>query len=151
MVAMKDIQELGLRIAREFEPKRIVLFGSYAAGAPGPDSDVDLLVILPHTGKAVEKSVEIRLKVRPHFPLDILVRTPEKVRERLAMGDSFMQDIPENGDLAVIEFNDGNHTFKRIYVQGAKWILAPINPAHEPEFRDQKEIRQAMKVWGVRF
>ena len=43
------------------------LFGSYAWGAPTPDSDVDLLVILPFEGKAVAKSVEMRLKIRPSF------------------------------------------------------------------------------------
>jgi predicted nucleotidyltransferase len=59
MVAMKDIRDLSRRIVRQFRPRRIVLFGSYAEGRATPDSDVDLLVILPHRGKAVEKSVEI--------------------------------------------------------------------------------------------
>jgi uncharacterized protein len=97
MVAMRAIETLSQDIAREFKPVRIVLFGSYAAGHPTADSDVDLLVVLPHEGKAVQKSVEIRLKLRPTFPLDILVRTPEAVRARLAMGDTFMRDILEKG------------------------------------------------------
>lgn len=97
MVAFKDIQNLSRRIARQFSPRRIVLFGSYAEGRAGPDSDVDLLVILPHKGKAVEKSVEIRLATRPAFPLDLLVRTPKEIRQRLAMGDTFIRDILEKG------------------------------------------------------
>jgi predicted nucleotidyltransferase len=97
MVAMKDIRNLSRRIARQFRPRRIVLFGSYAEGQAGPDSDVDLLVVLPHKGDAVEKSVEIRLATRPPFPLDLLVRTPQEVRRRLAMGDTFMRDIVEKG------------------------------------------------------
>lgn len=97
MVAMKQIADLGRRIAREFRPQRIVLFGSYSRGEAATDYDVDLLVVLPHEGRAVDKSVEIRMKVRPAFPLDLLVRTPQKVRERIAMGDTFMQDIMENG------------------------------------------------------
>jgi len=32
-------------IVREVDPERIYLFGSYARGDPGPDSDVDLLVV----------------------------------------------------------------------------------------------------------
>ena len=35
---------------------------------PTEDSDVDLLVILPFDGKAVAKSVEMRLKIRPPSP-----------------------------------------------------------------------------------
>jgi predicted nucleotidyltransferase len=97
MVALDRIGEVSLRIAREFHPDRIVLFGSHARGTAGEDSDVDLLVIMPFEGKAVTKSVEIRLKVRPGFPVDLLVRTPEKVQERLAMGDGFMREILETG------------------------------------------------------
>jgi predicted nucleotidyltransferase len=106
MVDEKSIAEVGERIAREFHPERIILFGSYARGTPTRHSDVDLLVILPFEGKAVHKSVEIRLKVRPPFPVDLIVRTPEKVRERLAMGDDFMQDILENGKV-LYEADDG--------------------------------------------
>lgn len=85
------------RIAEEFEPERIVLFGSYANGSPSEDSDVDLLVVMPFKGKSVDKSVEIRLKIRPPFPMDLLVRTPLKVEERLGMGDDFMKEIVETG------------------------------------------------------
>ena len=97
MVAMKDIRNFSRRVARQFRPRRIILFGSYAEGQATPDSDVDLLVVLPHRGKAVEKSVEIRLATRPSFPMDLLVRTPQEVRKRLAMGDTFIRDILEKG------------------------------------------------------
>ena len=97
MVTMEQIRASSNRIAREFKPHRIVLFGSHADGHATADSDVDLLVVLSHEGRAVDKSVEIRLRTRPPFPLDLLVRTPEKVRERIAMGDLFMQDIMEKG------------------------------------------------------
>ena len=97
MVAMGEITALSRRIADEFRPRRIVLFGSHAEGTAGPDSDVDLLVVLPHKGRAVDKSVEIRLKVRPWFPMDMIVRSPEEIRRRLAMGDTFLQDILETG------------------------------------------------------
>jgi len=103
---MKQIRELSRRIAHEFRPQRIVLFGSYASGRPTPDSDVDLLVVVPHEGRSVEKSVEIRMKLRPAFPLDLLVRTPEKVRQRIAMGDAFLRDIMQNGKV-LYEADDG--------------------------------------------
>lgn len=73
------------------------MFGSYANGSPSEDSDVDLLVVMPYKGKSVDKSVEIRLKIRPPFPMDLLVRTPLKVEERLGIGDDFMKEIVETG------------------------------------------------------
>jgi len=39
---MNDIQHAADRIARESKPDRIILFGSYARGTAGVDSDVDL-------------------------------------------------------------------------------------------------------------
>ena len=97
MVTMNQIEDLGRRIGREFRPDRVVLFGSYAQGTATEDSDVDLLIILPFEGKSVIQSVEIRMRLRPAFPVDLIVRTPEKVRERLAMGDPFMREILEEG------------------------------------------------------
>lgn len=58
---------------------------------------MDLLVITPFEGSSVKKSVEIRFKLRPSFPMDLLVRTPEKVRERLDMGDGFIREIITKG------------------------------------------------------
>ena len=97
MVTMNQIEEVGRRIASQFRPERIVLFGSYARGAATEDSDVDLLVVLPFEGRWVEKAVEIRMRVRPPFPVDLLVRTPDKVRERVAMGDGFMREVLAEG------------------------------------------------------
>lgn len=97
VVKMRQIEDLSRRIGQDFHPQRILLFGSYAWGKPTADSDVDLLVILSFEGKPVDKSVEIRLKTRPAFPVDLLVRTPERVQERIELGDSFMKEIIENG------------------------------------------------------
>jgi len=97
MVAMNRIEEFGRRIGSEFGAERVILFGSYARGDVTEDSDVDLLVVCPFQGNSVHKSVEIRMKLRPKFPVDLLVRTPEKVRQRIEMGDGFMQEILEEG------------------------------------------------------
>ena len=97
MTRRKQIEAFCRRLAREFRPERIILFGSHAHGTPTADSDVDILVVLPFEGQSVRKAVEIRMKTNPTFPVDLLVRTPEKVRERVAMGDSFMREILEKG------------------------------------------------------
>ena len=96
-VAMEEIERFGRQVGEEFGAERVILFGSYARGNAGPDSDVDILVIGPFGGRSVDRSVEIRMKLRPGFPMDLLVRTPEKVRERVEMGDCFMRDILDQG------------------------------------------------------
>jgi predicted nucleotidyltransferase len=97
MVAMGQIEEFGRQIGREFGAERVILFGSYAQGIATEDSDVDLLVVCDFEGRSVDKSVEIRLKLRPQFPLDLLVRTPEKLGQRIEMGDDFIREILEEG------------------------------------------------------
>ena len=97
MVALSEIREFGKKIGEQFHAERVILFGSYANGEFTSDSDVDLLVIGQFKGRSVDKSVEIRMKLRPHFPVDILIRTPEKVKQRIKMGDCFMQEIMDKG------------------------------------------------------
>lgn len=98
MVSRKTIQAYANAIGREFRPRKIILFGSYASGRPSDDSDVDLMVIMPVRGRALRKSLEIRERIpHPGFPLDLLVRTPEEVRKRLARGDTFLREVTATG------------------------------------------------------
>ncbi|NJL50153.1 MAG: nucleotidyltransferase domain-containing protein [Leptolyngbyaceae cyanobacterium SM2_5_2] len=41
------IQEITQRLVKTFQPEQIILFGSHAWGVPTPNSDVDLMVIVP--------------------------------------------------------------------------------------------------------
>jgi predicted nucleotidyltransferase len=99
MTTRRQIKAYATEVARRFRPKRIILFGSYAYGNPTRDSDVDLLVVLRHKGRNVEKAIEIQLTVQPAFPLDLLVRTPEKITQRLAWGDCFLKEIVTKGQV----------------------------------------------------
>jgi predicted nucleotidyltransferase len=97
MVSIRQIREWSRSVAAQFKPERIILFGSYAYGRPREDSDVDLLVVLSHEGLAARKASEIRLALPSNVPVDVIVRSPEKLRERLQMNDFFMRDIMEKG------------------------------------------------------
>ena len=97
MVEMRKIRELTSQIARAFNPDKIILFGSHAYGQASSDSDVDILVVLPFEGKPVRKAIEIRNKINAGVPLDLIVRTPEQVADRVAQNDWFMREILERG------------------------------------------------------
>ena len=78
-ISAKTIARMVRRIATRFDPERVILFGSYARGAPHPDSDVDLLVVLSVEGSRREKQIEIRRALEDiRVPKDILVSTPEE-------------------------------------------------------------------------
>src|SRR5438309_4548011 len=66
------------RIVKRFAPEQIILFGSQARGDAGPDSDIDLLIVMPVEGSVHEKGLEITLALHDRtVPVDIVVTTPE--------------------------------------------------------------------------
>jgi len=73
-----QIRRMVKRIVAKFHPERVILFGSHARGDAGPDSDVDLLVVMPVEGSKREKRLEIQAALKErHIPLDVIVTRPE--------------------------------------------------------------------------
>ena len=107
MIDMKRIRKLTDSIVREFRPERVILFGSHAYGTPGVDSDVDLLVVMPFRGNSVHKAFEIIDRVKPNFSVDLLVRKPDDVRQRVANNDWFMREVLERGRILYESDNSG--------------------------------------------
>ena len=97
MVEREKIREFSKAVAQKFRPQKIILFGSYAYGNPTEDSDVDLLVVMPFDRRQGRKSLEIRRAIPSGFPMDLIVRTPEFIAQRLAWGDCFTQEIVTRG------------------------------------------------------
>jgi predicted nucleotidyltransferase len=93
---MRVIHRFARRVAERFQPDRIILFGSHAYGTPHPDSDVDILVIMPARNQ-LDQAFRIHTQIDPLFPVDLLVRTPWKIRWLMAEGDSFVQEIMTKG------------------------------------------------------
>ena len=91
------IRNLSRRIVEQFKPQKIILFGSYARGNPRPESDVDLLIIMNTSLKERQQSLQIRRSLGVLFGLDLIVRTPKKLSQRLKMGDSFLEDVLKEG------------------------------------------------------
>lgn len=106
VASLNDIKAFGRQIGREFGAHRVVLFGSQADGTATGDSDVDLLIVMPFDGHRAEQSVAIRMKLRPTFAVDLIIRSPEEVRTRLAMGDTFIRDIFQDGKV-IYEVDNG--------------------------------------------
>ena len=97
MITTAQIRALSRRIAAQFNPDRIILFGSRARGRAHADSDVDLLVVMRCNGSGARKAIEILNRVEPEFAVDLLVRTPQEIRRRLALQDRFLADIVRRG------------------------------------------------------
>ena len=99
MIQRQDIKKWCERVASEFQPKQIIVFGSYAYGTPTEDSDVDILVVMPlaRGHRDVEQAAAIRDRVPASFPMDVIVRSPRQIARRLALGDGFIASILRDG------------------------------------------------------
>ena len=84
----RKIDELVSRIVERFRPEKIILFGSYARGMAGQDSDADILVVMPVKGSKRKKATEIDVAlVGLDLPVDVIVVTPEELeRNRNQIG-----------------------------------------------------------------
>ncbi len=97
MVAMDQVEALSRRIGREFDPERIILFGSHAYGTPAEYSDVDLLVIMPFEGSGFDQALEILKRVDPRFAIDLIVRRPEDTERRYREFDPLIRHALDGG------------------------------------------------------
>lgn len=100
MVSRKDIQATCDDIVREFAPLQIILFGSYAYGAPSEYSDVDLLVVMPvENSETRQQASEIQERIPRRFSMDLLVRSPEEIAYRISHNDWFLREVTEKGEV----------------------------------------------------
>lgn len=101
----EKIRQIVEKIVKEYQPEKIILFGSCVWGEPGPDSDVDLFVVKD----AVESRFNRERKVKEIIwgsdtPLDILVYTPEEVKTSINVNHNlFIEDIIRNGRVLFVK------------------------------------------------
>jgi uncharacterized protein len=88
------------------DPQKIILFGSYATGNHGENSDVDIMVVLDndHVSKTyterLNKKISVRklvLEINRKVPLDILVYSKEELNIIKEHGNDFIDEIERTG------------------------------------------------------
>ncbi|MEK7534169.1 MAG: nucleotidyltransferase domain-containing protein [Patescibacteria group bacterium] len=95
------IKELTEKIVKDYKPEKIILFGSYAWGKPHTDSDVDLFIVKESRKRQIDRMRELRMKLigNNFLPMDLLIYTPKELDRRLAIGDFFVREIMEKGQV----------------------------------------------------
>ena len=93
------LPEITRRLAAEFYPCQIYLFGSYAWGQPNEDSDVDLFVIVPHSDESYrERGLRARTCLKDlRIAKDVLVKTQAEVDWASRVYASLESEILECG------------------------------------------------------
>src|SRR5690349_17271662 len=92
------IEQITRTIVNAFAPRRIVMFGSRARGTARPDSDLDLMVEMetdrspPRRAMAIDELFGIR-----RWAMDVLVFTPDEVRQQRRFRNSLLNVIEREG------------------------------------------------------
>jgi predicted nucleotidyltransferase len=95
----ENIQKVVEKIVQEYQPDKIILFGSHAFGSSREWSDIDFFIVKESDKKPIDRERELRtILFGNNFPpLDLLVYTPKELQKRIALEDFFVQDILEKG------------------------------------------------------
>ena len=88
----RELQRMTEVLIREYEPEKLILFGSAAQGKLHEWSDLDLVVIKRTNKPILERIEEVLRLVRPKVGLDVLVYTPEEMEGLVAERRVFVLD-----------------------------------------------------------
>ena len=95
----RALPEIIKRLRGAFQPSKIYLFGSCVTGRIGPDSDVDLLVVVPDTELSFfqRAAVAYRALRGVPVPIDVQVYTAEEFDARASLPVSFERTVRQKG------------------------------------------------------
>ena len=91
MIETRQINEIVNRIATNYKPEKIILFGSYASGAFTDDSDLDFILVKETNKPRHKRGTEVRrLFYGLTIPMDFKIYTRDEFLRELSNPYSFL-------------------------------------------------------------
>jgi len=101
MIPQRDptVEDLVRRLRSAFDPCTIYLFGSRATGTARPDSDFDVMVIVPESDEShFDRFKRARAALRDFQPsVDVLVYTAQEWQEHSGKRFSIARQVRDKG------------------------------------------------------
>jgi predicted nucleotidyltransferase len=98
LITEKKLIEIIDKISSNYNPEKIILFGSYAKGNPGEASDIDLFIIKDSILPRYKRGLEVRrLLYGSMIPIDLLVYTPKEIDLQKDKKYSFVYEVLNTG------------------------------------------------------
>lgn len=95
---LKTLDEIRERLISAYDPDRIILFGSRAAGTNTDESDYDLLILKETSARPIDRRIEVETILQDRdVPLDIMVYTPPEMNYLYSIGSPFIEEVIETG------------------------------------------------------
>ncbi|MFH1831057.1 MAG: type II toxin-antitoxin system prevent-host-death family antitoxin [Pseudomonadota bacterium] len=87
------------QIKTHYQPIKIILFGSAAAGQIKDGSDIDLLIIKETDKRKLDRMDEVIDLLDLEIPIEAHVFTPKEIEERIKLHDFFIKEILNSGQV----------------------------------------------------
>ena len=98
MISQEKINEVINRIVKNINPEKIILFGSYASGNPGEESDLDILIVKEMRMPRYKRSREVKKHLRGmKIPIDVIVYTKKEIKEWEGTKTAFINQAIKQG------------------------------------------------------
>jgi uncharacterized protein len=98
--AQHIISQMVEKLVAEYQPEKIILFGSYATGNPTKDSDIDLLIVKKTRSRFLKRwcdAQKIVNSLRSCYEVDTVVFSPSEIKKRISTGDPFISQVISEG------------------------------------------------------
>lgn len=95
----KEIEKITNQVIKNYQPQKIILFGSAARGDFNENSDIDMLIVKDTPGRRVDRIKDLLFSVDYNLPFEPLVYTPQELQERENLGDSFILEVLNQGKI----------------------------------------------------
>ena len=103
MIDKQEIEKVATQIGIASDAQSVVLFGSYAKGSVGEDSDVDLLIIAESDLPRFKRSRVLYKLFRPYpFAMDLIVYTPQEIEKGKGSPVSFVSRALREGEVVYV-------------------------------------------------
>jgi predicted nucleotidyltransferase len=86
-----------IALLEEYDPQRVILFGSWARGDEDEYSDLDLVIIKETQERFLDRLKRVYELVKPTFAMDVLVYTPQEFAEMQERNNPFIEYGAERG------------------------------------------------------
>ena len=95
----KIITSIVKKLAKHYQPEKIILYGSWAYGKPDAESDIDLLIIKDTEDRPIDRRIQVRRLVNLKKPIAFspLVLAPQELDYLIQNGDDFIGEILTKG------------------------------------------------------
>lgn len=144
---LKTLDEIRERLVSEYDPDRIILFGSRARGAHSEESDIDLLILKETSARPIDRRIEVETVLQDReMPLDITVYTPGEMNYLYSIGSPFIEEVIETGRVLYMRKATGEWVREAEDELGSAQILLEHGRFKAACYHSQQSVEKGLKA-----